>query len=152
MKIESILSPTDFSDPSVRALRKANQIARHFGSELYLVHVVAPIPAVATAPGPTSFDVPMYRRTLEESAMDRLEKITDEVMDEEVNVHPIVAHGNASDQITEIAEDRGVDLIVVATHGESGWEKLLFGSVAEKVVQNAKCPVLTIPAPDEDED
>jgi nucleotide-binding universal stress UspA family protein len=67
----------------------------------------------------------------------------------ELHVRQIVALGEAADEIIRISEETKADLVVIATHGQTGWRRLVFGSVAEKVVRLAPCPVLTIRAPHE---
>jgi len=65
----------------------------------------------------------------------------------ELHVRQIVVLGEAADEIVRMSEEQRVDLIVIATHGQTGWRHMVFGSVAEKVVRLAPCPVLTIRAP-----
>lgn len=65
-------------------------------------------------------------------------------------IRTIVGHGDVADEIVRIAETEKADLIVTATHGTTGWRRFVFGSVAEKVVRLAKCPVLTIRNPQEE--
>jgi nucleotide-binding universal stress UspA family protein len=67
-----------------------------------------------------------------------------------LNVRKIVLEGNAAEQIVDLARSEKADIIVTATHGLTGWRKFIFGSVAEKVVRLAGCPVLTVPAPQEE--
>jgi nucleotide-binding universal stress UspA family protein len=69
----------------------------------------------------------------------------------DLKVRTVVLQGNPADQIVELAESEKVDMIVTATHGWTGWRRFIFGSVAEKMVRTAGCPVLTVPAPKEEE-
>ncbi len=146
LPIKKILSPTDFSDPSLAGVRAAGELAEKFDAKILLVHAVAPIPSptFAAAPQPTSFDVPVYRRALEEEAMERLKKLREEEIPEDLDVKPFVTHGNPGRRIVKLAEEEDADLIVISGHGESGIQRLIFGSVAEKVVREAACPVLSI--------
>jgi nucleotide-binding universal stress UspA family protein len=150
---KKILCPTDFSDPSYEALKVANELALYFSSELFVLHVVAPIPTANVAPppagtaSPKGFNIPLYRQELEEISKRSLEKIVEQRIAKELNVHPIVVEGEASDQIINAVEKQQIDLIVIATHGRTGWRRLVFGSVAEKVIRLAPCPVLTIQPP-----
>lgn len=150
VSIKKILCPTDFSEPSYLALKTANELALHFSAELYFVHVVAPIPrlSVSKVPevhgGPHDFNIPLHLEKLEEEADARLHQVADERLSKELRVHHIVVHGRAADEIVRVAEKESVDLIVLATHGETGWRHFFFGSVAEKVVRMATHPVLTI--------
>jgi nucleotide-binding universal stress UspA family protein len=68
----------------------------------------------------------------------------------ELHTHQIIVLGGAADEIIRIGEKEKVDLIVIATHGQTGWRHLVFGSVAERVVRLAPCPVLTIRVPHEE--
>ena len=156
LPFKKVLCPTDFSEPSYEALKAANELALHFSAELYLVHVVAPIPrlSVSKAPevhgGPHDLNIPLHLEKLEEEADARLHQVADERLSKELRVHHIVVHGGAADEIVRVAKKENVDLIVLATHGETGWRHFLFGSVAEKVVRIATHPVLTIRAPQEE--
>ncbi len=145
-----ILWPTDFSEPSYKALRTADDLALHFGAKLVLVHVVSNIPSLVAPRAPVAFDVPAYQKELDAEAGKKLAKIKKNDLSEKVEAETRVRHGEASQLIVETAEEENVDLIVVATHGLTGWRHLVFGSVAEKVVRNAKCPVLTIRAEQND--
>jgi nucleotide-binding universal stress UspA family protein len=69
----------------------------------------------------------------------------------EIKARDQVIIGNPSQQIVETAKKESADIIVIATHGMTGWRRFIFGSVAEKVVRLAECPVLTVPAPSEEE-
>jgi nucleotide-binding universal stress UspA family protein len=146
---QKILCPTDFSEPSCEAIKAANELALHFAAELSIVNVVAPIPTLdvpASVPA-GGFNIAQYEQELEDSAKRAIHKIVDEKISKEVSVHPIVVVGEAAHQIVQIAEETEADLIVIATHGRTGWRRFLFGSVAERVVRLATCPVLTIQAP-----
>lgn len=155
LPFKKILCPTDFSEPSYEALKAASELALHFSAELYLVHVVAPIPRLSAleAPeipgGPYDFNIPLHLEKLEEEAITRLRQVTEERLSKALRVFPIVVHGRAADEIVRVAEKEKVDLIVLATHGETGWQHFFAGSVAEKVVRIATHPVLTIRAPRE---
>jgi nucleotide-binding universal stress UspA family protein len=144
LPFKRILCPTDFSESSYEALKAADELALHFSAELYLVHVVAPVPI---AEAPTSFNVPSYQQELTQSAERSLQEVIEQRVAKELEVRPIVALGYAADEIARIAEAEQVDLIVTATHGTTGWRRFIFGSVAERVVRLASCPVLTVQAP-----
>jgi nucleotide-binding universal stress UspA family protein len=77
LPLKKILWPTDFSDPSLEALKSAQELALHFSAELYAVHVIAPIPVVAIPPGPTGFNVGLYQGELERAAKKSLREIRD---------------------------------------------------------------------------
>lgn len=145
LPFRKILCPTDFSDPSFEAMEVANELAMHFSAELHILHVVAPIPVDVND---TMMQVPPYvlqhQQRLEKSSSEKLrEEITGRIS-EKIAVHSHVVVGNAADQIVKLADDESVDLIVISTRGQTGLKRLVFGSVAEKVVRLASQPVLTI--------
>ena len=138
-----IMSPIDFSEHSQEALNAAIEMAHCFGSELCLVHVV---PAIPKLPSPgTIFHEAEYEEELHKVAKNRLDQLAQKISGGGVPAHSIVGTANdVSTELLRIAEHNHVDLIVIATHGMSGWRKLAFGSVTEKVVRLATCPVLVM--------
>jgi nucleotide-binding universal stress UspA family protein len=140
-----ILSPIDFSDPSHEALNTAADLASKFGSELLLVHVVPMLPRL---PSPAViFNEAEYEQELNKDAVGRLNDLTDKLAAKGVKARSEVGTANdAGMEIIRLTESNGVDLIVIATHGMTGWHRLAFGSVAEKVVRMAGCPVLLLRA------
>jgi len=145
LQLRRILCPTDFSEAARRAFDLAIPLAEAFNAELYVVHVVPAIPYLE--PRPTyHFDVPEYERLLREDAERAMAALVNGLQTR-VAVHPIIAHGDVAEQILRTAEEKDVDLIVIATHGRTGWQHLVFGSIAEKIVRLARCPVLTVRQP-----
>lgn len=151
LPLKKILCPTDFSQHSYEALKVANELALKFSARLYVLHVTAPVPLItATATpmtagiGPSEFNVPFYQQELKTSAVKKLQELVKRRISKRLKVQSIVVHGNAADEIVRIAKKEKIGLIVIATHGETGFRHLIFGSVAEKVVRLAPCPVLTI--------
>jgi nucleotide-binding universal stress UspA family protein len=138
-----LMSPIDFSEHSQDALNSAIELARCFGSELLLVHVV---PAIPKLPSPgTIFHEAEYEEELHKNAKNRLEEMVRKISGAAVRARSIVGTANdVSMELLRIAEHNDVDLIVIATHGMSGWHKLAFGSVTEKVVRLASCPVMVL--------
>jgi nucleotide-binding universal stress UspA family protein len=154
LPFRKIICPVDFSEPSLVALRAANELAGHFHSRLYVVHVVPPVPLPyqpETAPAPAPelapiFHMPSYQLELTHSSERALQDLVDQLVAPGRQVHIVVATGEAAGQIVATAEKEKADVIVIATHGQTGWRRAVFGSVAEKVVRLAPCPVLTIRA------
>lgn len=143
LPFKKILYPTDFSEASYEALKAANELALHFSAELCLVHVVSPV--VQTSPDFAPSVLPLQK--MEASAENSLQEVIKQRVPKELQVRQIVVLGRAADEIIRISEEEKVDLIVIATHGQTGWRHMVFGSVAEKVVRLAPCPVLTVRAP-----
>lgn len=146
LPIKTIVCPVDFSDPSLAALDAAIEMARHFGAALKVLHVLPLSP-----PFPT--DMLVIAADLHESDVERRQAAQghiDEILGQSVSgvasVHSEVRMGSAPHEIICVANDDQADLIVIATHGRTGWRHLVFGSVAEAVVRGASCPVLTIHA------
>ena len=147
LPIKKILCPTDFSEPSYEALKTANEIAACFSAELILVHVVTPIPVIPIHDDPTSFNLPLYEKEMETSAGKSLDQVTNEKISRGINTRSLVIQGDPASQIVRLATAENTDLIVIATHGLTGWRKFMFGSVTEKVIRLATCPVLSIRVP-----
>lgn len=142
---KKILWPTDFSGPSYRALKTANELALHFASELYVVHIIASLPPlVPIVPGRPTFNVSSYLKELRLSAKESLQEVIDKKIGKSIKVHAIVGHGNVAVEISRIADKENIELIVIASHGTTGCQRFFFGSVAEKLVRIASCPVLII--------
>lgn len=149
LSIQKILCPTDFSEPSYRGVETANELASHFNAELILINVIPP-PLPLGAPGvPASYKMEEYYRDMTEFAEESLEHLKQEKISDEVKVRTIVEKGNVPDEIVKHADSEKTDIIVISTHGWSGWRHLIFGSVAEKVIRLARCRVLAVPQPEE---
>jgi nucleotide-binding universal stress UspA family protein len=95
-----------------------------------------------------SFDVPLFQQELAVYAEKVLKELVSHQVSPEVRTRDLVTTGEAAPEILRIARQERADLIVIATHGLTGWRRLVFGSVAERVVRQATCPVLTIVAPE----
>lgn len=140
-----ILSPIDFSDSSQGALDVAADFATRFGAELLLVHVM---PAIEDLPKSVSiFKEGEYDQSLDDAAEKRLSDMAATLARKNVKARTEI--GTANDvgmELVRSAEHNHADLIIIATHGMTGWHKIAFGSVAEKVVKQASCPVLVLRA------
>jgi len=149
LPIKKILCPTDFSDFSYQALKVAAEFCEKFNAQLYLVHVIAPVPKAMGLPTSASFDIPMYQKKLEEHNKEALDKIIKEKVPDTIKAESIVTYGFEADNIVETAEEKDVDLIIIATHGRTGLKHFFLGSVAEKVLRHTSHPVLTVRATEE---
>jgi nucleotide-binding universal stress UspA family protein len=140
-----IMSPIDFSDPSNEALKTAADMAALYGAELCLVHVVPVIPKLPSVT--TFFHEGQYEEELLTDARKQLEETAGKLSDRGGKAKIEVGMANdVSMELLRIAEHDHVDLIVISTHGMTGWHRLAFGSVTEKVVRLATCPVLVLRA------
>jgi nucleotide-binding universal stress UspA family protein len=151
LPLKRILVPTDFSEPAKEAFRAAVELAQHFSAQLLLVHVVPPVPVPyqpLISPAP-AFDITSYLQELVKASQDTLQKYADEHVPQGLASTTSVAAGDPAYEILRLAKELEADLIVIATHGHGGWRHFLFGSVAEKVVRQAECPVLVVHAPKE---
>jgi nucleotide-binding universal stress UspA family protein len=147
-----ILSATDFSEDSNLALSYAEELARRFNSELIVLHVDQPLPPVMVSPdmGPV-MDVGAMTRIAEEQrllAQKELDKIINRMRDSGLKARSLLKVGSPFLEVLHTAQSEGAELIVMGTHGRTGIAHVLMGSVAERVVQKAPCPVLTIRHPD----
>jgi universal stress protein A len=139
LAFKTILVATDFSDASSLALEYARVMAQRFGAGLRVLHVVdAPLP-LAEIYAPEAMSV--TGRAIEE-AQQHLSATMATLGGDDVIGQVLV--GNAAAKIVEYAADHGIDLIVMGTHGRTALAHLLMGSVAERVVRTALCPVFTV--------
>jgi universal stress protein A len=152
MEIKSILLPTDFSECANYALSYATSMARKFNASLVCVHVVEPMmPAVGYTGLTDPLPLADISEQLEESASRELPKIAGCDECSGLTVDEVIAHGDAATEIVRVAQERGVDLIVIASHGRTGLGRILFGSTAESIVRHAPCPVLVVKRRQQDE-
>ena len=142
--VRRVLAPTDFSDSSKPAVRYAAEMAEKFGAELGLLHVVPDLAMVlpdavmpVPVPGPDVAEMTAAARTA-------LTGLASELGIARLNPTVEVRVGSPATEIVEAAKDLKADLLCVSTHGRTGLAHLLLGSVAERIVRYAPCPVLTI--------
>ena len=141
--IGSILVPIDFSVHSKNALKYAVPLAEKFRASLHLVYVVEP----TIYPADLGFGqvvLPGVEEELREKGGEELQALMAKEIGGRVKSSCAVRTGNPHQEILREAEELGVAMIVVATHGHSGVEHMLFGSTADRIVRNARCPVLTV--------
>ncbi|MBI4547062.1 MAG: universal stress protein [Ignavibacteriae bacterium] len=143
ISLKRILVPIDFSDYSKNALKYAVSFASHFKAELLLVYVVEP----TIYPADFSFGqvaLPSLENELRERGKVELKNLVKSHVTGKVSAQTIVRTGKPFLEILHTAKEENIDLIIIATHGHTGVEHILFGSTAEKVVRKAPCPVLVV--------
>jgi len=135
-----ILIPVDFSSYSQEAIDYGSVIGKKFNAGIILMHVIEALPYSVT----DSLAIIGHRRALETIAKSLLQNLSEILREKEVSVSTFLARGAPHREILRKAERERVDLIVMGTHGRTGLEHLVLGSVAEKVVRLSACPVLTV--------
>lgn len=143
LTIKKILCPVDFSEPSAHGLDYAVEFAKQFGSEIEVLYVLPVMPPSPTDPN-LEFSVPEFEGLLHKEAKDQLDALVKEKIPAGVNFKATIGHGHAAKEIIKVAEKSKANLVVIATQGHSGWHHLLLGSVAEKVIRHAPCPVFIV--------
>lgn len=143
--IDRVLVPVDFSDPSREALRHAREVAALYGADIDLLYVVEETlhPAFYVGGVSSIYDV---EPDIEEKARTHLQKFADKTPGADVTINTHVVPGRAAASILSFAEEQKVDLVTTSTHGRTGMDRFLLGSVAEKLVRHLRCPVLTVKA------
>lgn len=144
--IKKILFSTDFSENSNYALDYALDLSKKLGARLYILHVIHEL--IDT----TGFYIPnisldQLQKDLEKGAEDMMSKFCTEKLGDFKDYECVNVIGLPHLEIINMAKDKGMDLIVMGTHGRTGIDRVLFGSTAEKVVKKASCPVLTVKLP-----
>lgn len=143
MQFRHILAPTDFSEYSKKAVASACELAKKFGAKLTILHVVEPPPYPIEGYVPPHVSA-TFLEDLERQATQDLAQLVPEAEAAKIEVARRVVVGTPYRKIIETAEAERVDLIVMATAGRTGFSHLVMGSIAERVVRTATCPVLTI--------
>jgi len=144
-EIKTILCPTDFSPASRAALDHAAELARALGAELLVLHV-CPLLLYAIAPDAHP-DAPGFEAAIKDKLKVELDALGESLRKQGIAVQTLLVDGNPGHMIAEVAHDRKVDLIAMATHGRTGLPRLTLGSVAERVVRTAGVPVLSLRGP-----
>ena len=143
LKVETILVPTDFSATAEKALAYAAALARRFRARISLLHVITPLPYpvdMLYVPADQSLAISPARKKLDALAKAFIPSAQRGAM--------VARMGVPHETIADYDRSEKMDLIVIGTHGRSGLKHLLLGSIAERVVQKAPCPVLTVKTKD----
>ena len=131
---KQVLWPTDWSEPSERSLDEAIAIAAHHGAQLLLLHVIEP-PNLAPSDG-------WHKQHAEFE--EHFRKLCSRKPGAQ-HARRLICRGVAAEEITRVAVAEGADLIVMSTHGRTGWQRLKLGSVAQKVLRQVPCPIFLVP-------
>ena len=148
LDIKKVITPIDFSDNSKLIAESAAYLAGKFGASLHLVFIVQNFEDYSGFFVP-QMSMPHLEQDLIAGAEEKMSSFCAELEEdfrkagETQDTHP-VSMGDEAEQIVEFAVENKGDMIVMGTHGYKGLEKIMFGSVADKVVRSAPCPVLTI--------
>ena len=147
--LKEILVATDFSEPAEAAVNYGRYLAKSYGATLPIIHVIENM--LAFYAPELGFAIAEVERNIEAAVQRDLDSTISRSPESSVNVRAIVKRApNVAYAITEYAKAHAVDLIIVGTHGRGAVSRFLMGSVAERVVRTAPCPVLTVHAPEQD--
>ncbi len=144
LEIKLILCPVDFSEFSVRAYHHALSLAEHYRAQMVVQNIVElsryPYADYVASQG----DYAEFCRALHEGGKAKLREFVEKHTHDEIRLELVVNEGAAADSILSLAQARNVDLIVMGTHGRRGFDRLVLGSVTDRVMRTARCPVLAI--------
>ena len=146
INIKNVLCPIDYSVYSEKALQYAIEFAVKYGAKLYLLHVLDI--RIYDINDPELYNVTVVDKETIGKLSDRLLKCVNEETKGRIAVEAVVVQGVPFAEIIHAAKERKIDLIVLGTHGRTGISHAIMGSVAEKVVRKAPCPVLTVRHPE----
>jgi nucleotide-binding universal stress UspA family protein len=149
--LKNVLVATDFSEPSDVALKYGEELATRFGAMLHVVHVAENLLLTAFAGHDYIAMAPAAQKELEDDARRRLGELLIDSDKSGPPTMPVVLTSNApAPTIVDYARQHDIDVIVMGTHGRGALARLVMGSVAERVVRLAPCPVLTVRHPERD--
>jgi len=147
LEIKVILCPVDFSEFSIRAYHYALSLAEHYRAQMVVQHIVElsryPYAEYVASQG----DYADFCRALHDGGKETLREFVEKHTHDEIQLELVVHQGAVPDSVLSFAQARKVDLIVMGTHGRRGFDRLVLGSVTDRVMRTAPCPVLTICKP-----
>lgn len=150
MRLKTVLVATDFSKTSEAALNYGRELARTFGARLRVLHVADNMMTRYAFEGAVAFPIDV-QTDYEESSRVRAEALLRDDDRRELHAEAVIRTSNTpADAIAEEAKTSAADILILGTHGRSALGHLLLGSVAERVVRLAPCPVLTVRSPERD--
>ncbi|MBJ22582.1 MAG: universal stress protein [bacterium] len=145
MKIETVLAATDFSEAAGKAMKIASDLARHFEAELVVVHAYNVEIPIASPMVEGGYILPSgFFEQISKQATLQVEEAANQIVERGVSATGIAIDEPAALAIVDEAQRRSADIIVMGTRGLTGLKHIALGSVADKVVRTAHCPVLTV--------
>jgi nucleotide-binding universal stress UspA family protein len=146
--LKNVLVATDFSEPSAVALTYGRDLARSYGAGLHVLHVTESILIRFSIEAPIAY-LPELQIQIEAAARRRLDALVSDEDKATLNAKGVViTSAGTAEAIVQYANDHRIDLIIMGTHGRRALAHALMGSVAERVVRTAPCPVLTVRHPE----
>src|SRR5271167_3119184 len=147
LEVKLILCPIDFSEFSVRAYRHALSLAEHYRAKLVAQHIVEiwRYPSVGFVASVALYEE--FCQSVRESGMQQLQALVKNHTHNQIQPELVVQQGMAPDSILSFAQAQKTDVIVMGTHGQRGYDRLMLGSVTDRVMRRAPCPVLAICKP-----
>jgi nucleotide-binding universal stress UspA family protein len=145
VEFKQILCPTDLSEASIRSLTYAAAFARWYEARLTVLHVVPTFEPITMAAGEFNGFMQTVLPVSRGEVLEQMRRITETAGIDSMHVNLYAHQGDPVRNIVDEADAMDADLVVMGTHGRSGFERLLIGSVAEKVLRKAPCPVLLVP-------
>ena len=146
--LKNILVATDFSEPSKAALNYGRELAQNFGAGLHVLHIVGRVPMVIYGAEAYSASIPELQQEIEDSGRAQLAAFLSEDTRPIPTTTQVITSDAPAMAIVDYARRLRIDLIITGTHGRGALAHLMMGSVAERVVRTAPCPVLTVRHPE----
>jgi nucleotide-binding universal stress UspA family protein len=143
VEIKKILFPVDFSEVVDELVPLALTLVQKFAADLYVLTVIPDMSSFASFYAPHS-NIQVFQDEVYQGAEKKIEALR-HLLKDAPKVETRILKGSPAEQIIETAQKEGIDLIVMGTHSRTGLEKAIFGSVCDKVIKSAVCPVLSIP-------
>jgi nucleotide-binding universal stress UspA family protein len=149
IEIKKILLPCDLTTNSSKIFPYVMSIAEKYNSTIYLIHVAEDLHGWTLHPYPgMGHDQKIHEKASEKKLMKKIDEMCDKICDEHFqgcsNIRKVIVTGHPVVEILKVVESEDINLIIMGTHGRSGMEHVIFGSVAENVVKKSPVPVLTI--------
>ena len=145
LPVKKIIATTDFSEPALKGIKAAVELAQTLDANLLIVHVTQPLQTIGGATTMAGYHLPTVEKEINSEVAQLADQLIEKEIPKSLHSEARILRGKPASEIADLAEKEDADLIVIASRGDAGWKQALFGSVAEGVVRHAECPVLTIP-------